>query len=114
MEPTLNTQSIEERRSKPRINCSYPAIVQGWDVSGQKFRTNATLTNLSATGLYLVLNSKIQPGRKLFVVFTLSGTGQLGKGKAPMIAVDGDIIRTNRPEQGTHAVALKISHNRFL
>jgi hypothetical protein len=114
MEPTLSKQAIEERRTKPRINCSYPAIVQGWDVSGRKFRTNATLTNLSATGLYLVLNSKVQPGRKLFVVFSLSATGQLGQGKAPMIAVDGELIRTNHPGQGAQSVALKISHNRFL
>ena len=104
----------KERRSKPRIDCSYPAIVQGLDARGRKFRTNATLTNLSANGLHLVLRSDIQPDNNLFVLFRCSRTGPLGKQKAPLIAVEGEIIRSERPGPGMHKLALKILHNRFL
>jgi hypothetical protein len=112
-QPLLATQTME-RRAKPRIDCSYPAIVQGWDAGGQKFRTNAILTNLSASGLCLVLKSEVQPGNDLFVLFRCSSTGPLGKDKAPLIAVDGNIIRSSRPLPGMHTVALKIRRNRFL
>jgi hypothetical protein len=112
-QPSTAAQFIE-RRSKPRIECSYPAIVQGWDAAGRKFRTNAILTNLSATGLCLVLKSEIQPGKDLFVLFRCSSTGPLGKDKAPLIAVDGNIVRTDRPVPGLHTVAVKIHRNRFL
>ena len=109
-----DTTQTTERRSKPRIDCSYPAIVQGCDSGGHKFRANAILTNLSATGLCLVLKSEFQLGNDLFVIFRCSSTGPLGKGKAPLIAVDGDVIRSNRPVKGMGTIALKIRHNRFL
>jgi len=112
-QPLLVAQKIE-RRSKPRINCAYPAIVQGWDADGSRFRTNATLTNLSATGLHLVLKSEVRLGNDLFVLFRCSSTGPLGKGKAPLIAVEGNVTRASQPIQGARTVALKIRHNRFL
>ena len=107
------SQSVE-RRSKPRMECSYPAIVQGRDANGRKFRTNAILVNLSASGLCLVLKSEVQPGDGLFVLFRCSTTGPLGKSEAPLIAVDGDIVRSNSLMQGMQTVGLKIRHNRFL
>ena len=109
----LETQN-KDRRSKPRIDCSYPAIVQGLDVRGRKFRTNATLTNLSANGLHLVFMSDVQPDNNLFVLFRCSKTGPLGKQRAPLIAVEGEIIRSERPAPGLHRLAVKITHNRFL
>jgi hypothetical protein len=114
MEQTLKAVQYKERRSKPRINCAYPAIVQGWDADGQRFRANATLTNMSASGLCLTLNLELQPGRELFVLFRCSSTGPLGKGKAPLIAVDGNVIRSDNRTKDTQEVALKIHHNRFL
>jgi hypothetical protein len=112
-QPSLAMQTLE-RRSKPRIDCSYPAIVQGWDAHGRKFRTNATLTSLSASGLCLVLKSELQPGKDLFVLFRCSSTGPLGKEKAPLIAVDGNIVRSDLRTPGMYAIALKIRRNRFL
>jgi len=112
-QPSLAEQNIE-RRSKPRIDCSYPAIVQGRDAGGQKFRTNAVLTSLSANGLCLVLKSEIQPGQDMFVLFRCSSTGPLGKDRAPLIAVAGAIVRFESPMSEKYTVALKILRNRFL
>jgi hypothetical protein len=114
IEPLLVETQTMERRSKPRIDCSYPAIVQGWDAYGRKFRTNATLTSLSASGLCLVLPSKINPDEDLFVLFRCSSTGPLGKEKAPLIAVEGKIVRFERHQPGKHTIAVKIRRNRFL
>ena len=114
MEPALFTTQIMERRSKPRIDCSYPAIVQGRDVAGRKFRTNAVLTSLSANGLCLVLQSDIQPDRDMFVLFRCSSTGPLGKDRAPLIAVKGAIVRSETPMSEKYTVGLKILRNRFL
>jgi hypothetical protein len=117
MEPALFNTQILERRSKPRIDCSYPAIVQGRDADGRKFRTSAVLTSLSANGLCLVLKSDIQPARDMFVLFRCSPTGPLGKDRAPVIAVDGAIVRFESPMSPMsekYTVALKILRNRFL
>ena len=107
-------EEIIERRSKPRIACSYPAIVQGWDNGGRKFRASALLTNLSATGLYLVINSEVHPGKDMFVLFRCSSTGLFGNGKAPLIAVEGNVVRSSQPESDTHTYAVKIRRDRFL
>ena len=113
VQSTFETQT-RERRAKPRIDCCYPAIVQGLDARGHKFRTSATLTNLSANGLHLVFMADVQPDNNLFVLFRCSKTGPLGKEKAPLIAVEGEVIRSERPAPGMHRLALKITHNRFL
>ena len=103
-----------EHRWKPRINCSYPAIMQGWDICGRKFRTGATVINMSATGLCLHFLSGIQPGSVLFVVFRCSSTTPLGVGKAPLIAVHGNVVRSVTFAQGMHEIVVKIHNNRFL
>lgn len=114
MEQLPGVMQTLERRSKSRIDCYYPAIVQGQDISGKKFRANATLTNISANGMYLVLKSDFQTGADLFVLFRCSCTGPLGKAKAPLIAVEGNVTRSNQPLKGVYTIALKIRRNRFL
>ena len=114
MEQLLGAIQTIERRSKPRIDCSYPAIIQGQDANGKKFRVNATLTNISATGLCLLLKPEVQSKPDLFVLFRCSSTGPLGKGKAPLIAVEGNIVRSRSSLKGMREVAVKIRRNRFL
>ena len=114
MEQLLGAIQTIERRLKPRIECFYPAIVQGQDANGKKFRVNATLTNISATGLCLLLKPEVQSKPDLFVLFRCSSTGPLGKGKAPLIAVEGNIVRSGSSLKGMREVAVKIRRNRFL
>ena len=103
-----------ERRSKPRIACSYPAIVQGWDGNGRRMRVPATVTNMSANGLCLMLKADVKPGDQLFVLFRCSATGPLGNSKAPLLAVGGVIVREASPLHGIRQVGFQIQHNRFL
>ena len=110
IERTLDVIDNHERRSKPRMYCSYPAIIQGRDGRKLKFRANAMLTNLSANGLCLLLKGDIQLGKALFILFRCSTTGPLGNGKAPLIAV----VRTNHPDEEMHQVGIRILKSRFL
>lgn len=106
---------VVERRAKPRIDCSYPAIIQGRNASGRKFRVDATLTSLSASGLRLTLQADLGPYNKdIFVLFRCSSTGPLGDGKAPLIAVNGNVVRSIHLPKGSRAMGMKIHHSRFL
>ncbi len=114
MEQRSRGSRVIERRAKRRIYASYPAIVQGKDVNGKKVRANATLINFSAIGLCLILKPQIYLQDNLFVLFRCSVTGPLGKSKAPLIAIQGNAIRSSMTPQGMHSVAVKILHSRFL
>ncbi len=103
-----------ERRSKPRMECSFPAIVQGRDAEGRKFRKNAILVNLSTTGMCIVMKSEVEPSKDLFIIFRCSSTGPIGNDKAPLIAIGGDITRSDGLVQGMHTIGVKIRRNRFL
>lgn len=102
-----------ERRSKPRVNCSYPAIVRGHFNDGIKYETRAVLSNLSASGMYLSTNQPINFGENLFVVVRLS-SHQLSKSRAPHLAVSGKVVRVEPKVDGTRGVALKLRQHRFL
>ena len=103
-----------ERRAKRRIYASYPAIVQGKDINGKRVRANATLINFSSIGLCLILKPQIHLQDEVFVLFRCSVTGSLGKVKAPLIAIRGNVIRSGTTAQGMQSVAVKIRHSRFL
>ncbi len=104
---------INERRAKPRIECAFSAIVRGTNDNGSKFQKPATLSNLSACGLYLRIHSNVDPGPRLFVVFSLSTTLS-STGTGTRVAVLGQIVRTKSSPQGYCDVAVKFNRNRFL
>ncbi len=54
-----------ERRRKARIVQPMPVHVWGVDSSGQEFRTHTILDNLSASGLYMQLPRRLEPGSRL-------------------------------------------------
>ncbi|MBI5352497.1 MAG: PilZ domain-containing protein [Chloroflexi bacterium] len=114
MEQTATHLQTVERRAKQRVECFYPAIVQGKDINDKKFRTNATLINISASGLCVLFKTDTQPGGELFVLFRYSSTGPLGKSKAPLIAVDGALQWSRKTRLGMSEFGIKIRHNRFL
>jgi hypothetical protein len=111
MDQNARNNSIPDRRSKPRENKIYPAIVKGCDAQGRKFEEIATLTNLSASGCYLQLLRPIRLGEELRVTLYLPNPqpGQPGSN----ITITGVVVRTDQDEQGTPGIALKILHYRF-
>lgn len=100
-----------DRRVKPRIDCDYPAIIKGNDVDGTKFKDQGKLSNLSASGLFMVANRNIQNGIKLSVTVLLSNS--LIDKDAPKLSTSGIVVRTEPQTNGTCGVAVKFTHYRF-
>jgi hypothetical protein len=101
-----------DRRSKPRINCDYPAIVEGIDVDGIKFNDPAKLANLSASGLFMLTNRMIKNGSKLSVTVHLANS--LTDIDAPKLSTNGIVVRTERQLNGTCGIAIKFNKYRFI
>lgn len=104
--------NTKERRNKPRINCDYPAIVEGIDLQGKTYEENAKLANLSAGGLYLWVNRDIVCGSKISVTIFFTKK-QLDK-NTPQIATKGILIRNEPQANGIYGAAVKFEHFRFV
>lgn len=102
----------QDRRAKPRINCDYPAIVEGYDVDGSIYNDQAKLVNLSASGLFMLLNRDLVAGSKLSVTVHLCSS--LVDANTPKIATNGIVVRSEHQSNGTHGIAVKFYHYRFL
>lgn len=107
-----NVIPISDRRNKPRVECDYPAIVEGIDQQGKKYKENAKLANLSAGGLYMWANRHIEYNSKLSVTVLLGS--MLIDMETPKLATKGIVVRTEPQINGTCGVAMKFSHYRFL
>ncbi len=105
--------NLIERRGKPRVSCSYPAIVRGVDVAGSGFRERAVLANMSASGMYFRIRRFIPHGENVDIVVHLS-TSPLSQAKAPRIAACGSVVRVEPLPDGSFGVALKLAYHRFL
>ncbi len=101
-----------DRRIKPRIECDYPAIIEGYNGEGAKYNDQATLANLSASGLFMLANRYIENGTKLSVTVLLSNSFE--DNDAPKLATNGIVVRTEPKTNGMCGVAVKFTHYRFL
>jgi len=102
-----------ERRSKPRVSCSYPATVRGHLADGVRFESRAVLSNMSASGMYLRTQRKVQPGQTLFIVVRMS-TASLVQAGIPQLAAFGHVVRMEPKVDGSYGIALKLVNHRFL
>ena len=100
-----------ERRAKPRIHCKYPAIVRGIDLQGGKFEENAVLANLSASGVYVLVNRSVVQGSKLSLAFRFSSTPSA---QVPAVVARGVVVRSDRNADGTHGLGVKFERYRVL
>jgi len=112
MDQNANNSAIIEKRRKPRIKCSYSAIVRGCTMGGKKIEESATVLNLSADGAYLVLPRTIKNGQDLAVKIAFpTGSLDLGTSKLAATAV---VVRTELFSEGVLGIAIKFQHYRFL
>ncbi len=102
-----------DRRIKPRIVCDYPAVVVGVNDRGEKYKDDATLANLSGSGLFMWASHCIENGAQLSVTISLT-TSQLQAEEIPKLATRGVVVRTEPQPNGTCGVAIKFNHYRFL
>jgi len=101
-----------DRRIKPRIDCDYPAIVEGYDGDGTKYNDQAKLANLSASGLFMLANLCVENGSKLSVTVLLSNSSN--DKDAPKLSTNGIVVRTEPHTDGVCGIAIKFYHYRFI
>ena len=104
--------TTQDRRVKPRINCDYPAIIEGYEGDGTKYNDHAKLANLSASGLFMLANHSVNNGTKLSVTVLLSNT--FSDLDAPKLSTNGVVVRTEPQNNGTCGIAIKFTNYRFL
>ena len=104
--------AIAERRGKPRMKCSYSAMVRGCSLDGKKFEENATVLNLSAGGVYMLINRFINKGQDLSVKIAFP-TGSLEWGSSKL-ATNGVVVRTEALSEEVLGIAIKFQRRRFL
>jgi len=109
---TSNNNFFVERRGKLRMKCAYPAMVHDFSTVGKKFEENATVLNLSASGIYVLLNYIIQKGQELSVKIAFP-TGSLEWGSSKL-SMNGVVVRTEALSEGLSGVAINFKHNRFI
>jgi hypothetical protein len=111
MDQNAGNTVVSERRGKPRIKCAYPAVVRGCAANGKKFEENATVINLSASGIYMLINRYVDKGQELSVKIAFP-TGSLKWGTSNL-ATTGVVVRIDFLEN-VIGVAIKFQHYKFL
>jgi hypothetical protein len=111
MNQNANNTAVSERRGKPRIKCAYSALVRGCLANGKKFEENATIINLSASGIYMLINRYINKGQELSIKIAFP-TGSLKWGTSNL-ATTGSVVRLDFLDN-VMGVAIKFQHYRFL
>jgi hypothetical protein len=94
-----------ERRSKPRMACSFPTTLRERLPGGGHFDSHAVLSNISVNGMYMYTNHRLPPDELVFVRVCMFNT--------PLVAT-GKIVRIDPKVDGTYGVALKLLNYRYL
>ena len=102
-----------ERRSTPRLAAAFPAAIVGAGAAGGVFKVSTELDNISAGGLYLRLDRRVERGATLLVVVHLCAAGRETCDTA-RVAIDGLVLRADAHAGGRCGLAIKITNHRFL
>jgi hypothetical protein len=111
MDESPENTDFRERRTKPRMDCNYTAIVRGQDSSGKKFEESGRVTNLSSSGAFVLVNRYIENGTILSINLALP-TGNLEWGTSK-IALTGCVVSGRILPQGVYGIAFEIQQFRF-
>lgn len=100
-----------ERRVKPRIQQAFPTTVKGVDASGVRFQSDSLPDNISAHGMYLRLQPRVEPGTKLSFVVRLSVDQS---SEASRVAIQGEVLRVDEIARNVYGIAVRFTHHWFL
>ena len=103
----------KERRSHFRLYAPFSLTVCGKDANGEAFRIATVLENISAGGLYVRLERRVEVGARVFTVvhFTADQTDMV---PGPHVAMRGVVVRTEPLLQDMWGVAVAFTRQRFL
>ncbi len=101
-----------ERREKPRMQCNYPAVVQNHDGSEMKFQESGRATNLSRSGIFILLNHEVPKGTDLVVKISFP-TDVLRFG-TPRLSLQGTVVRIVPQSENLFGIGVRIEDFRFV
>lgn len=101
-----------DRREKVRICLPFPAVVDGVNISGEHFKVDTVLDNLSKDGLYLRIFPCVAQGSEINVVFCL--TTSPVEPSSPKVSVKGMVLRVDDKPGGACGVAVQFKSPRFI
>ena len=101
-----------ERRRMERIYLPFPAVVEAVNTSGEHFKVDTVLDNLSKEGLYLRLFPCVAPESEISVVFRLSTSAV--ESSSPKVSIKGTVLRVEERPGGACGVAVQFKAARFM
>jgi PilZ domain len=101
--------ALIERRGKPRINEPFPAKVLGEDIEGNTFAVPCVLNNISAHGLYLIIERQVMADAELKVIVNLFARETTGAS----VEIHGRVLRAEGAN-GKYGLGLRFIDYRFL
>lgn len=102
-----------ERRAKPRMNCAYPVVLRTHQSWGEKVESRATITNISASGIYLRTTHFIPRGQNLFLMALLSSLpAESSNGLS--LAATGQVVRVEPKPDGSYGMAIQMRRYRLI
>ncbi len=101
-----------ERRIKPRVKASFPALVRGRIADHRTFAEETHVENISANGLYLPLRTPVGAGSRVFAFVFMNSKPE--ETTRPTIAVLGTVVRAELLADGSSGIALRVNRYRLL
>jgi hypothetical protein len=102
-----------DRRTKPRLDCTYPVVLRQRQGGGNVVESQATITNISASGMYLRTQHYIPRGQTLFIMARLSNQPS-EIASAPNLAATVEVVRVEPKPDGSYGVAVRMQRHRFV
>src|SRR5690348_8288068 len=99
----------QERRTSPRIQTPFRAIVRSVEANEQPFEEHTILDNLSGSGLYLPLARRVRQGVELFIRIRFSISHDADAAVA-WIELHGMVLRTEPRPGSVFGTALRLMH----
>ena len=103
----------KERRRHFRLHAPFSLTVHGRDTNGEAFRIATVLEDISAGGLYVRLERRVETGARVFTVVHFAAE-QAETVPGPRVAMRGVVVRTEPLPQDMWGVAVAFTRQRFL
>jgi hypothetical protein len=100
---------VLERRAKPRVSEPFPTTVSGIDKSGESFRLDCVLDNISSTGLYLKVPRQLEQGSEVRLIVNFSA----GSSPGAAAAIRGVALRSDPQADKKWGLAVAITDYTF-
>lgn len=102
-----------ERRNLPRLACAFPVLLRSRKELQNNIEHCATISNLSANGVYLHTHRFVTRGQTLFIFMRFSNQPD-NERTAPRLAASAKVVRVEPRPDGSYGVALRIQRYRLL